>query len=102
MPKITFPDGSNKYFDGLTTPGSIAESLSKSLLKKAVAAKINGELRDLSYEFDYDAKIEIIKSDDDEGLDIIRHSFAHLVGHAVKQIYPNAKMAIGPVIINGF
>ena len=102
MPKITFPDGNYKYFDGLTTPVSIAESLSKSLLKKAVAAKINGELRDLSYEFDYDAKIEIIKSDDDEGLDIIRHSFAHLVGHAVKQIYPNAKMAIGPVIRNGF
>ena len=75
MPKITFPDGNNKYFDGLTTPSCIAESLSKSLLKKAVAAKINGQLKDLSYEFDYDADIEIIKSDDDEGLDIIRHSF---------------------------
>ena len=66
LPKITFPDG-NKYFDGLITPSCIAESLSKSLLKKAVAAKINGQLKDLSYEFDYDAKIEIIKSDDDEG-----------------------------------
>ncbi len=102
MPKITFPDGNNKYYDGLITPSHIAESLSKSLLKKAVAAKINGQLKDLSYEFDYDAEIEIIKSDDDEGLDIIRHSFAHLVGHAVKEIYPNAKMAIGPVIKNGF
>ena len=102
MPKITFPDGNNKYFDGLITPSCIAESLSKSLLKKAVAAKINGQLKDLSYEFDYDAEFEIIKSDDDEGLEIIRHSFAHLVGHAVKQIYPNAKMAIGPVIRNGF
>ncbi|OUU74227.1 MAG: threonine--tRNA ligase [Methylococcaceae bacterium TMED69] len=102
MPKITFPDGNNKYYDGLITPSYIAESLSKSLLKKAVAAKINGQLKDLSYEFDYDAEIEIIKSDDDEGLDIIRHSFAHLVGHAVKEIYPNAKMAIGPVIKNGF
>ena len=76
--------------------------INKSLLKRAVAAKVNGELKDLSYEFDYDADIEIIKSDDQEGLDIIRHSFAHLVGHAVKQIYPTAKMAIGPVIKNGF
>ncbi len=102
MPKITFPDGDNKYFEGVTTPRVIAESLNKSLLKKAVAAKINGELKDLSYEFDYDADIEIIKSTDQEGLDIIRHSFAHLVGHAVKQIYPRAKMAIGPVIKDGF
>ncbi len=102
MPKITFPDGNNKYFEGVTTPRVIAESLNKSLLKKAVAAKVNGELKDLSYEFDYDADIEIIKSDDQEGLEIIRHSFAHLVGHAVKQIYPKAKMAIGPVIKNGF
>ena len=102
MPKITFPDGNNKYFDGVTTPRVIAESLNKSLLKKAVAAKVNGELKDLSYEFDYDADIEIIKSDDQEGLEIIRHSFAHLVGHAVKQIYPTAKMAIGPIIKNGF
>ncbi|MEC8561749.1 MAG: threonine--tRNA ligase [Pseudomonadota bacterium] len=102
MPKITFPDGNNKYFKGVTTPRAIAESINKSLLKRAVAAKVNGELKDLSYEFDYDADIEIIKSDDQEGLDIIRHSFAHLVGHAVKQIYPTAKMAIGPVIKNGF
>ena len=102
MPKITFPDGNNKYFEGVTTPRVIAESLNKSLLKKAVAAKVNGELKDLSYEFDYDADIEIIKSDDQEGLEIIRHSFAHLVGHAVKQIYPTAKMAIGPIIKNGF
>ena len=102
MPKITFPDGNNKYFEGVTTPRAIAESINKSLLKKAVAAKVNGELKDLSYEFDYDADIEIIKSDDQEGLEIIRHSFAHLVGHAVKQIYPTAKMAIGPIIKNGF
>ena len=102
MPKITFPDGNNQYFEGVTTPRVIAESLNKSLLKKAVAAKVNGELKDLSYEFDYDADIEIIKSDDQEGLEIIRHSFAHLVGHAVKQIYPTAKMAIGPIIKNGF
>ena len=102
MPKITFPDGNNKYFKGVINPRVIAESINKSLLKRAVAAKVNGELKDLSYEFDYDADIEIIKSDDQEGLDIIRHSFAHLVGHAVKQIYPKAKMAIGPVIKNGF
>ncbi len=97
MPKITFPNGDKKYFDR-ATPGLIAESISKSLLKKAVAARVNGRLKDLSYEIEYDAEVEIIKNDDADGLEIIRHSFAHLVGHAVKQMYPAAKMAIGPVI----
>ena len=60
MPKITFPDGNNKYFKGVTTPRAIAESINKSLLKRAVAAKVNGELKDLSYEFDYDADIECV------------------------------------------
>ena len=72
------------------------------MLKKAVAARVNGRLKDLSYEIEYDAEVEIIKNDDADGLEIIRHSFAHLVGHAVKQMYPAAKMAIGPVIKNGF
>ena len=102
MPKITLPDGHKKEIPNNTTLYEIAKDISNSLAKVAVAGKINGQLRDLSVAVENDSNIEIIKKNDDEGIDIVRHSFAHLIGHAIKQLYPNAKMAIGPIIKNGF
>ena len=102
MPKITLPDGHNKEIPENSTLYDVAKDISNSLVKVAVAGKINGKLRDLSVIIEDDSNIEIIKKDDDDGINIVRHSFAHLIGHAIKQLYPNAKMAIGPVIKNGF
>ena len=102
MPKITLPDGSKKDVPNNTTLYDVAKNISNSLAKVAVAGKINGELKDLSVIIENDCSIEIIKKNDAEGIEIVRHSFAHLVGHAIKQIYPDAKMAIGPVIKHGF
>ena len=102
MVQITLPDGQKKEFVIKTSLSAIAKSISNSLFKKAVAGKIDGVLRDLSVCVEKDCDVEIIINSDQEGLEIIRHSFAHLVGHAVKQMYPDAKMAIGPVIEDGF
>ena len=102
MPKITLPDGHKKEIPENSTLYDVAKDISNSLAKVAVAGKINGQLRDLSVTIEDDSNIEIIKKDDDDGINIVRHSFAHLIGHAIKQLYPNAKMAIGPVIKNGF
>ena len=102
MPKITLPDGSKKEVPNNTTLYDIAKDISNSLVKVAVAGKINGQLKDLSVAVEDDCNVEIIKKNDDEGIEIVRHSFAHLIGHAIKQLYPDAKMAIGPVIKNGF
>jgi len=102
MPKITLPDGSKKEVPNNTTLYDIAKDISNSLVKVAVAGKIDGQLKDLSVTVEDDCSVEIIKKNDDEGIEIVRHSFAHLIGHAIKQLYPDAKMAIGPVIKNGF
>ena len=102
MPKITLPDGFKKEIPKNTTLLEVAKDISNSLAKIAVAGKINGQLRDLSVVIENDSDIEIIKKNDGEGIDIVRHSFAHLIGHAIKQLYPESKMAIGPVIKNGF
>ena len=102
MPQITLPDGNTKSFDNPVTVAQVAESIGPGLAKAAIAGRVNGELVDASVEIADDAELSIITSKDEEGLDIIRHSFAHLVGHAVKQLFPSAKMAIGPVIENGF
>ncbi|OUW04962.1 MAG: threonine--tRNA ligase [Betaproteobacteria bacterium TMED156] len=102
MFQVTFPDGSTKRYQRKISLFEIAKSISISLAKDAIAGKINGELKDLCVPVEQDSKIEIIKKTDLAGLEIIRHSFAHLVGHAVKQLYPEAKMAIGPVIEDGF
>ncbi len=102
MIQITFPDGNKKEFDNGISLYEIARVISPSLAKEAVAGKVNGILKDLCVCVDKDCNVEIIKKTDSDGIDIIRHSFAHLIGHAVKQLYPTAKMAIGPVIENGF
>mgnify|MGYP001420043910 FL=1 len=102
MPEITLPDGSKKIFEKPVTVLEIAQSIGAGLAKATIAGKVNDELLDATLPITNDSKVVIITSKDKEGIEIIRHSFAHLIGHAVKQIYPNIKMAIGPVIEDGF
>ncbi len=102
MPIITLPDGSKKVFEKSVTILEIAQSIGAGLAKATIAGKVNDVLVDATIPISRDSKVVIITSKDKEGIEIIRHSFAHLIGHAVKQIYPNIKMAIGPVIEDGF
>ncbi|HWT20974.1 MAG TPA: threonine--tRNA ligase [Variovorax sp.] len=102
MIQITLPDNSRREFPGPVSVAEVAQSIGPGLAKMTVAGKIDGKLVDASDVIDHDAKLQIITPRDDEGLEIIRHSTAHLVGHAVKQLYPTAKMVIGPVIEEGF
>ena len=102
MPVITLPDGSKREFDQAVTLMQVAEDIGPGLAKATVCGRINGELVDACELITDDADVTLITGRDEEGLEVIRHSFAHLVGHAVKQLYPTAKMAIGPVIENGF
>ncbi len=102
MPIITLPDGSEKNYESSVTVKKIATDIGPGLAKAAIAGRVNGNLLDTCIPITNDAEIQIITSKDNEGLEIIRHSFAHLLGHAVKQLYPDAKMAIGPVIEDGF
>ena len=80
----------------------LANSLSKSLAKEAIALKVNGELKDLSLPLENDAKVEIITKNDSEALDILNHSTAHLLAHAVMELYPDSQLAFGPSIEEGF
>ncbi|MDQ0586668.1 threonine--tRNA ligase [Variovorax paradoxus] len=102
MIQITLPDNSRREFPGPVSVAEVAQSIGPGLAKMTVAGKIDGKLVDASDVIDHDARLQIITPRDDEGLEIIRHSTAHLVGHAVKQLYPTAKMVIGPVIEEGF
>lgn len=102
MPQITLPDGNIKSFDAPVTVAEVAQSIGPGLAKATIAGRVNGELVDACVAIEEDATLSIITSKDEEGVEIIRHSFAHLIGHAVKQMYPEAKMAIGPVVDNGF
>ncbi|WP_136246577.1 threonine--tRNA ligase [Halomonas borealis] len=102
MPIVTLPDGSQRPYDEPLTVMQVAESIGTGLAKACVAGRIDGELVDAADVIDRDAEVAIITARDEAGLEIIRHSCAHLIGHAVKQLYPDAKMAIGPVIDDGF
>src|SRR5690554_714295 len=102
MPVITLPDGSQRTFDTPVTVYQVAQSIGAGLAKATVAGKIDGRLVDACDLIEQDASLQIITPRDEEGLEIIRHSCAHLVGHAVKQLYPDAKMVIGPVIEDSF
>ncbi|MBB3643767.1 MULTISPECIES: threonine--tRNA ligase [Variovorax] len=102
MIQITLPDNSRREFPGPVSVAEVAQSIGPGLAKMTVAGKVDGRLVDASDVIDHDAKLQIITPKDEEGLEIIRHSTAHLVGHAVKQLYPTAKMVIGPVIDEGF
>ena len=102
MIKITLPDNSTKNFDSSISIDDVAAEIGKGLFKATVAGKVDGTLKDGSDILDKDCSLEIVRNVDQEGLEIIRHSCAHLFGHALKQLFPEAKMAIGPVIENGF
>ena len=102
MIEIKLPDNSIKKFENPVSIFEVAESIGSGLAKATVAGKVNGNLKDACDLIEENASLEIIRAQDQEGLEIIRHSCAHLFGHALKQIYPDAKMAIGPVINNGF
>ena len=102
MPVITLPDGSQRPFDKPVTVAEVAQSIGAGLAKATIAGRVDGQLRDASDLIEQDANLQIITAKDEDGLEIIRHSCAHLVGHAVKQLFPTAKMVIGPVIDEGF
>ncbi|ASR42318.1 MULTISPECIES: threonine--tRNA ligase [unclassified Luteimonas] len=102
MITITLPDGSRREFDHPVTVMQVAQSIGPGLAKATVAGKVDGRQVDASDLIDHDASLQILTPKDPEGVEIIRHSCAHLVGHAVKQLYPEVKMVIGPVIDEGF
>jgi len=102
MPQITLPDGSIRPYDGPVTGTGIAEDISKSLAKKAIAMKVDGEVRDIWDSIEKDAKVEIVTRDSAEGLDLVRHDAAHLLAQAVQELFPGTQVTIGPVIEDGF
>lgn len=102
MPVITLPDGSKKSFDTPVTVAQVAASIGAGLAKAALAGVVDGKLVDTFFLIEQDASIRIITDKDPEGLEIIRHSTAHLLAHAVKSLFPTAQVTIGPVIENGF
>ncbi|WOI53891.1 threonine--tRNA ligase [Parvularcula sp. LCG005] len=102
MPVITLPDGAQRSFDHPVTGLQIAEDISKSLAKKALAVKVDGEVSDLWDEIDHDAEVAIVTDRDPEGLELIRHDAAHLLAQAVQSLFPGTQVTIGPVIEDGF
>jgi len=102
MPVITLPDGSQRQFDNPVSVLDVAMDIGPGLAKATIAGRVNGERVDACDMIEQDAQLQIITAKDEDGLEIIRHSCAHLIGHAVKQLWPDAKMAIGPTIDNGF
>jgi threonyl-tRNA synthetase len=102
MPEITLPDGSRKTFPAPVTVGEVAAAIGAGLARAALAGKVDGKLVDTSHRIEADAKLAIITERDPEGLDVLRHSAAHLLAYAVKELFPDAQVTIGPVIENGF
>ncbi|PZN76233.1 MAG: threonine--tRNA ligase [Candidatus Methylumidiphilus alinenensis] len=102
MPVVTLPDGSKREFDRAVTLRQVAESIGAGLARAAVAGKVDGRLVDLSFILQSDAAVAIVTPRDAEGVEVIRHSAAHLLAQAVKSLYPNAQVTIGPVIEDGF
>ena len=102
MLNITLPDGSIRQFDHPVTVGEVATSIGAGLAKASLAGRVDGRLVDLSHRIESDAALAIITDKNPEGLEVIRHSTAHLLAHAVKELFPEAQVTIGPVIDNGF
>src|ERR1700726_1866346 len=102
MPVVTLPDGSQRPFDRPVTVDEVAASIGAGLRKCAVAGRVDGKLVDTSYVIDHDAKLAIVTEKDPDGIDVIRHSTAHLLAQAVKELFPDAQVTIGPVIEDGF
>ncbi|MGZ8303218.1 MAG: threonine--tRNA ligase [Telluria sp.] len=102
MVAVTLPDGSQRQFDGPVTVAQVATSIANSLGKAALAGKVDGKVVDTSFLIEKDSDLAIVTDKDPEGLDVIRHSTAHLLAYAVKELFPEAQVTIGPVIENGF
>ena len=102
MPKITLPDGSVKEFDAATRGSDIAAGIGEGLARAAVAVRVNGELWDLTRDIDTDASVEIVTRESDDGLELLRHDAAHVLAEAVKELWPDTQVTIGPAIENGF
>src|SRR6476620_7957930 len=102
MISLTFPDGSSRDFKPGVTGRDVAESISKSLGKKAVAMALDGKVKDLAEPIKADAKVRTLTRDDPEALALIRHDAAHVMAEAVQELYPGTQVTIGPVIENGF
>ncbi|WP_298601732.1 threonine--tRNA ligase [uncultured Limnohabitans sp.] len=102
MVQITLPDGSLREFPGPVTVAEVAASIGAGLAKAALGGKVNGQLVDTSFSMTTDSKLAIVTAKDPEGLELIRHSSAHLLAYAVKSLFPEAQVTIGPVIDNGF
>jgi len=102
MPLITLPDGSSRQFDQSVSVHDVASAIGPGLAKAAVAGKVNGKLVDTSHMIEEDADLAIVTGRDEDGLEVIRHSTAHLMAQAVKQLFPDAQVTIGPVIEDGF
>ena len=102
MINVTLPDGSKREYADGASPLDVAESISKSLAKKALAARVNGELRDLTRPLEGDSTVAIVTDKDPDGLELIRHDAAHVLAQAVQALYPDAQVTIGPVIDDGF
>ena len=102
MVSVRLPDGSERQFDGPVTVAQVAASIGTGLAKAALAGKVDGKVVDTSFLIEQNAELAIITDKDPEGLDVIRHSTAHLLAYAVKELFPDAQVTIGPVIENGF
>ena len=102
MPEITLPDGSRKSFDAPVTVHEVAESIGPGLAKAALAGEVNGKLVDTGFRITGDAELKIITGRDEDGVEIIRHSTAHLLAQAVKRLFPETQVTIGPTVDNGF
>jgi len=102
MPEITLPDGSVRQYEGPVTVATIASDIGEGLFRAALAGKVDNQLVDLNYEIKENSNLSIITAKNPEGLELIRHSTAHLLAHAVKELYPEVQVTIGPVIEDGF
>jgi threonyl-tRNA synthetase len=102
MVNVRLPDGSSKVFPGPVTVGEVAQSIGPGLAKAALAGRVDGKLVDVSHRIESDAALAIVTDKDPDGLEVIRHSTAHLLAYAVKELFPDAQVTIGPVIDNGF
>src|SRR5437879_8913021 len=102
MPNISLPDGSVKSFPVPVTVAEVAQAIGPGLARAALAGRVNGKLVDTSFRLENDCELAIVTERDKEGVEILRHSTAHLLAYAVKELFPDAQVTIGPVIENGF
>src|SRR5450755_1986658 len=102
MPDVRLPDGAVKHFDTPVTVAQVASAIGPGLAKAALAGRLDGKLVDTSFLIDHDASLAIVTDKDADGLEVLRHSTAHLLAYAVKELFPDAQVTIGPVIEDGF